>query len=277
MGSPKARAAGKPGDRDSERGRSRWAIGLEIAEVVGIAAALVLGVTGYLRDSRQEERTEKLEARTRSNEIATLEGRFWASSADLDAVATAVDRLLRDSYPDDPRLLTLKGLIELHFQRYNDAEQSFKTALDKEQDNFHALIGLGKTLLVENQPDSAIGYLNKARNLSFNERRLVSDAGRQIVLLLLAAAYIESRDLGQAHQLLEEAEDLDPSNPYLYKLRGNLCRQEGNYGCAVNSYQKALDLDPANSSIRKSLTEAALMNAQLSGQSGEPATQRSAQ
>jgi len=98
-------------------------------------------------------------------------------------------------------------------------------------------IGQGKILQYEGKTVDAKVQFDKALTMGANKNA--------IVLLKVAEALIKApqKDLDQASKLLEMATKLDPKNPEVYLLTGDMYLEKADGNNAIANYKKAQDLD----------------------------------
>ncbi|HXV24417.1 MAG TPA: M48 family metalloprotease [Alphaproteobacteria bacterium] len=73
-----------------------------------------------------------------------------------------------------------------------------------------------------------------------------------------AIAYYRASDLKKAMQLLDQLLAEHPEDAYFHELRGQISFENGRIAEAVNSYQRAVDLDPVEPLLRLGLAQAQL-------------------
>jgi tetratricopeptide (TPR) repeat protein len=98
-------------------------------------------------------------------------------------------------------------------------------------------IGLGKILQFDGKTAEAKVQFDKALAMGANKNT--------IVLLKVSEALIKApqKDLDQASKLLETAAKLDPKNPEVYILTGDMYLEKTDGNNAIANYKKAQDLD----------------------------------
>jgi tetratricopeptide (TPR) repeat protein len=101
-------------------------------------------------------------------------------------------------------------------------------------------VGLGKLLQFEGKSSDAKIQFDKALTMGANKNITV--------LLKVAEALIKAplKDLDQANKLLESAAKLDPKNPEVYILTGDLFLEKTDGNNAIANYKKAQDLDKSS-------------------------------
>lgn len=128
-----------------------------------------------------------------------------------------------------------------------DAEKSdsakiiFEMGLQKDPTNGLNTIGLAELLLQK-------GEMAPAKVMIDNV--LAAAKGKNAVLLMEAAEalirYKKAQDLMTAQSFLDQAAKLDPKNPEIYNLMGDINSEQNNGTVAATNYNKALDLDKTN-------------------------------
>ncbi len=99
------------------------------------------------------------------------------------------------------------------------------------------IIGLGELKLIQNDLVGAKTLIDNALQLANNKR---AD-----VLMEAAEAYIryKTKDLITAQVLLDQAVKLEPKNPEVYNLIGDVYSEQNNGSLAAINYNKSLELD----------------------------------
>lgn len=118
----------------------------------------------------------------------------------------------------------------------------FKLALDREGDNFTALLGLGTILLDSEQPEQAADVLKSARDLSPGNFR----AGYEYALALR-----ETKGPKEAREVLSKM--AAPAQPEFatkfYALSGSIEEDLQNWSAAARDYSRAYHFDPGEIEI----------------------------
>lgn len=175
---------------------------------------------------------------------------------------------------------TLSGHEYVENENYNQAANCYKNALKYDDRHFNAWWGLGLIQSKEQNYSEAIKYFKKA--LSINTKSA-------ILHFYLATAYLQNKDITKALQYLKLAEEEDNNNPMIKYQISNIYINKGRYDEALEillgldekmpkeapihiaigkiykikkEYEKALehfniaiDLDPKDSNLAKSLIE----------------------
>jgi len=182
------------------------------------------------------------------------------------------------SDPDNRYLLHLQAMCRARVAlrdraRKPEALHAFQRLLNSEPNNVHAWHAWAMLEKDLGSPETARQLLGKARTCA-------GPADVPHILVAWADLECEAGDAQQGRALLEEAERLDPSNPYIGHLRGkvafnegrwrealheflqsrhrltatlpalnaagHLCRVRGHWRAASDFLEQALDLDPEN-------------------------------
>jgi len=185
-------------------------------------------------------------------ELAEL---YWRVSRVGDAVREAEAVLKTDpDYPDAHRLL---ARIYWHMLGDNQQGRSAKESLRKAIDHLEALtranptdtdswLILGRLYRMSNQGPKAEEAFRKALN---------ADPNSKTGLASLAQIYFEQADYDQAIDLLKKLpeSDMDPS---LLGMLAYAYSQTHDYGNAVAVYEKALAQEPENQELRRAYADA---------------------
>jgi tetratricopeptide (TPR) repeat protein len=116
----------------------------------------------------------------------------------------------------------------------------YKKGLEIAVNNPLNYIGLGKILQYEGKTSEAKVQLDKALSMG---------AGKNTIVLLKVAEVLikaPTQDLDQAAKLLEVATKLEPKNPEVYILTGDLYLEKTDGNNAIANYKKAQDLDKSS-------------------------------
>ncbi len=139
-------------------------------------------------------------------------------------------------HPDDWAILYYdEGLIYERLGNWHNAQEKYEKAVERfGRDDIAAyvsLIRLGRVLHQAGDNNAAEQALKQARAL---------DRNSPWAYLELAQLYQEDRQV--AEQMLKQAETKAPNEVYVYITRAELCesRHWRDYGCAADSYTKAL-------------------------------------
>lgn len=154
-----------------------------------------------------------------------------------DEAASVFEKLIQQE-PTNGNLYYFYGENFLDAEMPEKAATAFSTGLQKDQSNAINLIGQGEIKLMSG--DLAGGKL-------LIEQAVKAAGGKNALILMEAGeAYMKHRkaqDLLSAQTLLESAAKLEPKNPEVYNLLGDLYSELNNGTVAAGHYNKALDLD----------------------------------
>jgi len=172
-------------------------------------------------------------------------GEVWASSLntgaeyyqnqDYDQAIEYFEKAMA-AKPEDTTAYLYAGISAQSSGNYDKAEENYLSLLDlgyKNEDIYNFLINVNLT--EKKNPDKALEYLQAAREAYPENNEFLK---REIVIL------INEERTDEAENKLAEAIAEDPNDPQLYYNRGYLFEQMGRNEDAVNSYKKALELNP---------------------------------
>ncbi len=171
-----------------------------------------------------------------------------------------------------------KATSLLYYQQYNSAEQLLKEAIDKGTKDDDAVYLLVKTYLLQHKTAEAGALLND-QYVAVTDKRSISpytktayvwyllenkkqeeaqaivdellqekkNKKNSLLLCYIAESYLQSKSglVQPAIDLLQQAAERDSKNPAIYTLTGDAYRQLSDGGKAVQSYNKALEVDPS--------------------------------
>jgi len=136
------------------------------------------------------------------------------------------------------------NLYYYYGENYIDAEQpekaieAFNKGIEKDPSNALNLIGQAEIKLLAGDLSGGKILIDKAILMAAGKNALVfMEAGEAYLL------YKKAQDLISAQTYLESAVKLDPKNPEVYNLMGDLYSELNNGTLAATNYNKALDLD----------------------------------
>lgn len=119
----------------------------------------------------------------------------------------------------------------------HQAEARFKEALEQDENNHRALLGMGKIEFHRGKYESARGFLEKAADIKTNGKNLID----------LAAAMEKLNQCDKALRLLERIKELPDVNGDfdfdINRLKGHCLLKKGNYEEAEACYLEALKID----------------------------------
>ena len=198
--------------------------------------------------------------------------------------AVEAERYFREalaSDPDDADVLSSLARSLLHQDRFGEARDNAMRALAASPTNLNGLVVLsaalaslgdtagaleairrgqqlapfvaqlhaqeGALLLNQEQPDAALGPLNRARGLDPHDAGIVS---------LLAAAHFNARRFADAETAVADALRLDPDNAEAHRIQGLLALRRGGGRAAVDAHRAAVRLDPQDPDFREGLATA---------------------
>lgn len=146
--------------------------------------------------------------------------------------------------PDYER--AIEGIARIHLRRGNASEAvSFVQPLAEEwQRNLHIQAILGDVLVHANRPEEAIAAARRA--LRRDERFVPA-----MVVLVKANLQLERREL--AESILNQALETSDQNAELHYLRGRMHQEDGQLAPALESYRRAIELEPGYTEARMAL------------------------
>ncbi len=155
--------------------------------------------------------------------------RLYLSGRFADALVQYREQAPRNL--ENPLLWARMADCELRLGRLQEAERSFRRAIDINGDFQIALVGLGKTAIAMGRPRDAMPLLSRALQLSSEDR----DAQRT-----LARALGQLNQFPQAERLLKNLvkEDLQDTISWFYL--GELLYRNGYYAGALSPLEKSL-------------------------------------
>ncbi|WP_405237801.1 XrtA/PEP-CTERM system TPR-repeat protein PrsT [Lentisalinibacter orientalis] len=191
------------------------------------------------------------------------------------ASALAEAEAMSERWPEDSRILNLKGGIALSMDRLDQARKSFVAARDLAPDEVASYVNIARIDLrtgnleeartqylaaLDRAPDAAnlmvaLAQLearmeNRAAAMEWLEKARQADSAAFAPRLLLARLYIEDRQFEKARASAEEAIALADNNAEAYNLLGLAQAGLGDNGAAVVNFERAGDLDAEETTYR---------------------------
>ena len=188
-----------------------------------------------------------------------------------DAETDLLKQEAMESYPDNSKLLNLRGIHQVQQNKYNAAMEDFDKAI--ELDPNHAIAYINRGILnatldktqeamadygkaIELDPNNAEAYINRGiLNTKLDKtKEAMADFDKAIELdpnnatsYIIRGIFNDNLDKTQeAMADFDKAIELDPNDTTAYILRGNLNAKLNKTQEAVAGYGKAIELDPNN-------------------------------
>jgi protein O-mannosyl-transferase len=133
-----------------------------------------------------------------------------------------------------------------YYERQNCplAAENFEKAASLGPPDYSLLVDWGYALDCEGKPREAIEKLRAATQKEFDPQAWA----------LLGMVYGKQRQVTEALDSLQQAQNMNPNFVMTYSIRGNVYESIGDFAQARAQYQYALTLDPYNEAVRESLT-----------------------
>jgi tetratricopeptide (TPR) repeat protein len=129
------------------------------------------------------------------------------------------------------------GLSLAALGRTSEAQSAYRNAIAQQegdaQKNSETFIDFGNLLLDENQPEDAIKYLSKAREIAPQEFRVFQSLGK---------AYLRLNKLPEAQTALEKAVSLTPDDGAAHYMLGQVYQKQGLTAQAKLEFDRAMVL-----------------------------------
>jgi tetratricopeptide (TPR) repeat protein len=139
--------------------------------------------------------------------------------------------------PDNFKYFFARGKCEYRLKRFDDAKESFKSTVQIRADYSPAYSLLAKLYKNENNVDEAVYYYEQAARYERSNARKV-----QYKLLLINLLLKEDRTY-DARRHIEDARQLDPTNPNILYYTAEIAAQDENWSRAKQDYEMALNSD----------------------------------
>lgn len=203
------------------------------------------------RFNGQAERGEKLIAeiaelvrqaawRFRDPPNQVVLGRFFlGQGVDAKQVLDNLYNEIKKRQPGDPRAYLASGELALAKHDYALAAEAYEQAAKLDKDDPEAYFGLAQAYAAS-ESDKAQAALKTA--LALNPNHIES-------LLFLVDDHVDSERYGEAAELLERIENINPEHPRACAYRAVLAELNGTPEEAARSYQRGLAHWPANPEV----------------------------
>ena len=145
--------------------------------------------------------------------------------------------------PDTPKILLPLGVSLSQLNQQSAAIELFRAVLKQEPQSVQALDGLTKGLIEEKRYTAAIAELKNA-------------PADEVLQLNLAIAYSKNGDIDEALQILSTIVQQHPDYAQAHNNLGIVYTQQKRFSEAAKEFDAALQLDPANDSVRLSYVKA---------------------
>ncbi|HYG21071.1 MAG TPA: hypothetical protein VD816_19175 [Ohtaekwangia sp.] len=143
------------------------------------------------------------------------------------------------TYPDDIKVLYTLGYIQAKTGDKKNAEISFQKIIDKDAKEGLGYAGKGILRMMDNNTAEAKQFFDKALDVSKSKDPAVLRAVGEGYLL-------NEKFTNEAVTILQQAKERNDDNPYTLVALGDALLQQNNGGGAVDNYERAARLDPAN-------------------------------
>ncbi len=151
--------------------------------------------------------------------------------------------------PKDAMIYFVAGTVYLEMDKYNDAVNMFKKAVEYDKKNIDARIKLAHALTLSDNRDEAMSVLKEAKD---------RDENNIFILLEMANVYLlkenlTSEDLTKAELLITQARELNKKEPAAFVALGDYYFKQRVYELAMQNYEEALTLNPNLVNAREKL------------------------
>lgn len=195
-----------------------------------------------------------------STQVAEAETAIGKS--DWKAAETKLDLWLAE-HPGDPRALFDAGYAADAQNRFADAENLYRRAIDADPKSFEAHLSLGLLLARQGKMEDARPQLAVATNLDPGDAGPAIKARAWRALAQIDRAGIEEGgDPAEASNDLLEALKLSPETTADTLLAANIADQSGEYDAAEAAYRRVLAKEPNSTGANKGLAHVLMVRKQ---------------
>lgn len=212
------------------------------------------------------ELADSSEHALRSSAMATLGFVYCVVENYTNALAWA--HKAEKEYPSSARSINVTGIIQFYKGNDNAAIQTFRKAIQTDQQNIDAYFNLGTMYCYRNHYDLAITALKKGLKVKRNSIKLIYCLGWAYLLKgekdnaiecletvirydssyvnaynRLGDIYFENAEFNQAIAQYRTASRIDPKQSEAHRLMGRTYAEMGEFGKAIRCYQHAVEIN----------------------------------
>jgi tetratricopeptide (TPR) repeat protein len=207
----------------------------ELAEALAITGRYTEAITEFERAAADSEKSnapagEKLESDLRRAETLDLIGQEDRARAIYESFV----KYYTDNDPESARELTLIARALVHLERYQDANDMYRSAIEADSDYLEAQLGAGELFTEKYAYSDAAVFLNAALQLNSNSARVYLDVARN------------KRLEGDAETAaaITRALTINPNLVEAIALRAGMALEAGRLDEAASEIDKALKVNP---------------------------------
>ncbi len=211
----------------------------ELAEALAVTGRYTEAITEFERAAGDSEKSDKLESDLRRAEVLDLIGQQDRAKAIYESFV----KYFTDNNPESARELTLIARALIHLERFQDANDMYRSAIEADSDYFEAQLGAAELFTEKYQygdsalfledafkinPNNARAYLNLARNKRFEvdtqmtaaiDKALAINPNFVDAIALKAAMALEASRLDEAATELDKALKINSRSLEAHSLR----------------------------------------------------------
>lgn len=154
---------------------------------------------------------------------------FFLVNKDIDS-AFKYSNIMLEKFPNDIKLLLLKGQILLGLNKYEDALKVFDRIIILEERNVAAYVLKANTLILQNKFDDAIKVQSALVELVPSDLKF---------RLRLAQFYYDNKEIQKAHTILDTSSNSEKESPLYARMKGKFSFIEKDYKTAVSYLEKS--------------------------------------
>ncbi len=161
----------------------------------------------------------------------------------LDQAVEHMEELVHAN-PNDPELRIAVANVYLANEMYRQAITQYKEALTVTEDHKGALFGLGSAYMSLGQKGEASNYYSRVVELGKDNEMARLDKQLETAYYYLGQIYLDSGDLDQAVEQLENALALNPADADALYLLARTYQERKAYSEAIKYYNQVITLVP---------------------------------
>jgi tetratricopeptide (TPR) repeat protein len=214
----------------------------QLAEILAITGRYTEAITEFAQAAKDTTNKERLESELRRAELLELTGH----EDQANAIYQSFVKYYTDNDPATAFELTMIARALVHLERYQDANDMFRTALEADSNFLEAQLSAGELFTQKYAYADAATFLSDALKINPNSARAYLDVARNKRLE-------GGEELSAA---LNRALTLNPNYVEALSLKAALALEAGQYDAAATEIDKALKINarsPEVHSLRAAL------------------------
>ena len=202
----------------------------QLAEVLAITGRYTEAIAEFERAAKDTANKERLESELRRAELLELTGQ----EDQAQAIYQTFVKYYTDNDPETAFELTMIARALIHLERYQDANDMFRSAIEADSNFLEAQLSAGELFTQKYAYSDAAEFLSDALKINPNSARAFLDIARN-------KRFEGSEEMNAA---LNRALTLNPNYVEALALKAALALEAGQYDAASGELDKALKINP---------------------------------